>query len=70
MQIKRFKKRARYDVQNLITKKKKEFFENKLISVNLKCIGKLKDLWKAIKSLGLRNKSDGCIIGAFAENQQ
>ena len=56
-------------MQNLITKKKKEFFENKFISVNLKCIGKLKDLWKAIKSLGLRNKSDGCIVDAFAENQ-
>ena len=56
-------------MQNLITKKNKECFENKLISVNVKCIGKLKDLWKAIKSLGLHNKSGGCIVGAFAENQ-
>ena len=41
------------------------FIENKL----KECIGKPKDFWKAIKSLGLRNKSGGCIVGAFAENQ-
>ena len=52
-------------MQNLVVKKKKEFFENKL----KECISKPKDLWKAIKSLGLPNKSDGCIIGALAENQ-
>ena len=50
-------------MQNLIAKKKKEFFENKL----KECIGK--DLWKAIKSLGLPNKSGECIVGALAENQ-
>ena len=33
-------KRARYSVQNLIAKKKKEFFESQL----KKCIGKPKDL--------------------------
>ena len=58
-------KRAQYSVQNLITKKKKEFFENKL----KECISKPKDLWKAIKSLSLPNKSGGCIVGALAENQ-
>ena len=52
-------------MQNLIAKKKKEFFENKL----KECIGKPKDLWKAIKSVGIPNKSGGCIIGALAENQ-
>ena len=52
-------------MQNLIVKKKKEFFENKL----KECIGKPKDLWKAIKSLGLPNKFGGCIVGAIAENQ-
>ena len=57
-------KRARYSVQNLNAKKKKEFFENKL----KKCIHKPKDLGKAIKSLGLPNKSGGCIVGALAEN--
>ena len=57
-------KRARYSVQNLIAKKKKEFFENKL----KECIGKPKDLWKAIKSLGLPSPG-GCIVGDLAENQ-
>ena len=32
-------------------------------------MGKSKDLWKAIKSLGLPNKSGGYIVGALAENQ-
>ena len=34
-----------------------------------KCIGTPKELWKAIKLLGLPNKSGGCIVGALAENQ-
>ena len=46
---------ARYSVQNLIAKKKKEFIKNRL----KECISKPKDLWKAIKSLGLPNKSGG-----------
>ena len=58
-------KRARYSVQNLIAKKKKEFFENRLKEF----IGKPKELWKAIKSLGLPNKSGRCIVGALTENQ-
>ena len=58
-------KRARYSLQNLTAKKKKEFFENKL----KECMGKPKDLWKAIKSLGLPNKSGRCIVGALVENQ-
>ena len=33
------------------------------------CIGKPKDLWKAIKSLRLPNKFGGCIVSALAENQ-
>ena len=54
-------------VQNLIEKKKKEIFENKL----KECIGKSKDLWnlwKTIKLLGLPKKSGGCIVSALAEN--
>ena len=58
-------KRVRYSVQNLIAKKKKEFFENKLKEY----IGKLKDLWKTIKSPGLPSKSGRCIVGALTENQ-
>ena len=41
------------------------FFEKK----PKECIGKPKDLRKAIKSLGLPNKSGGCIVGVLAENQ-
>ena len=41
--------------------KKKGYFENKL------GICKPKDLWKAIKSLGLPNKSGGCIVCALAK---
>ena len=58
-------KRARYSAQNLIAKKKKDFFENKL----KECISKPEDLWKAIKSFGLPNKSSECIVGALTENQ-
>ena len=49
---------ARYNVENLI-------FENRLKAY----IGKYKDLWQAIKSYGLPNKSGGCIVGTLAENQ-
>lgn len=31
------------------------------------CIGKRKDLRKAVKSLGLPNYSGECIVGAFAK---
>ena len=50
---------ARYDVESLIAKI--WFFEDKL----KECIGKPKDLWKAIKSL-LINPID--MVGALAEN--
>ena len=52
-------------MQSFIAKKKKEFFENKLTE----SVGKSKDLGKALKSLGLPNKSGGCIISALAEYQ-
>ena len=47
-----------------LQKRKKNFLKtnSKSVSVNL-------DLSKAIKSLGLFNKSGGCIVGALAENQ-
>ena len=44
---------ARYKVHKLIFNKKKDYFENKLNE----CIGKPKELWKALKSLGLPNKT-------------
>ena len=55
---------CKISLQKKKKKKKNLFFENKL----KECIGKPKDLWKAIKSLGLPNKSCGCIVGALAEN--
>ena len=44
-------------IKNFLKKKLKE------------CIGKPKDLWKAVKSLGLPNKSGRCIVGVITENQ-
>ena len=47
---------AWYNVHKLILNKKKDCFENKLN----KCIGKLKELWKVWKSLGLPNTISSC----------
>ena len=47
---------ARYEVQKLISYKKKKFFENRLND----SIGKPKELWKAPKSLGLPSKTSVC----------
>ena len=47
---------ARYEVQKLISYKKKKFFENRLND----SIGKPKELWKALKSLGLPSKTSVC----------
>ena len=47
---------ARYEVQTLISYQKKKFFENGLID----SIGKPKELWKALKSLGLPSKTSVC----------
>ena len=46
---------ARYKVQKLISYKKK-FFKNRLNG----SIGKPKELWKALKSLGLPSKTSVC----------
>ena len=48
-----------------LQKKKKRIFKNKLTQ----CVGKPKNLWKVLESLGLSNKSDGCKISSLAENQ-
>ena len=52
-------------MQNLITKKKKNFFEKKLTE----SVAKPKDFRKAPKSVGLASKSGECIFGALAEIQ-
>ena len=47
---------ARYEVQELISCKKKKFFENRISDST----GKSKELWKALKSLGLPSKTSVC----------
>ena len=56
---------ARYKVHKMIFNKKKDYFENKLNE----CIGKPKDLWKALKSLGLPNKISSCEVSALKVNK-
>ena len=47
---------ARYEVQKLISCKKKKFFEKRLND----SIGKPRKLWKTLKSLGLPSKTSVC----------
>ena len=54
------KKYIKYDVHKLISYKKNAFFENRLNDA----IGKPKELWNALKSLGLPSTTSVC--GAFA----
>ena len=56
---------ARYKVHKLIFNKKKYYFENKLNE----CIGKPKELWQALKSLGLPNKTSLCEVSALRANK-
>ena len=60
--LKEFK---RSKVHKLIFNKEKYYFENKWIE----CIGKPKDLWKALKSLGLPNKISSCKVSALKVNK-
>ena len=55
---------ARYKVRKMIFDKKRSFFAKKLS----KSIGKPKDLWKALNSLGLPNKISSCEVSAFKIN--
>ena len=56
---------ARYKVHKLIFNKKQYYFENKLSE----CIGKPKELWKALKYLGLPNKISSCEVSALKVNK-
>ena len=49
---------ARYKLQKMIINKKRAFLENKLTE----SIGKPKDLWKALRSLGLPSKTSSCEV--------
>ena len=52
---------ARYKLQKMIINKKRASFENKLTE----SIGKPKDLWKALRSLGLPSKTSTCEVNAL-----
>ena len=56
---------ARYKLHKLIFNKKKDYFENKLNE----CIVKPKELWKALKSLGLPNKTSSCEVSPLKVNK-
>ena len=60
MQTKRYIKQHGKMWKVSLKKGKKEFKQ---------CVGKLEKVWKALKSLGLTNKSGVCIISALEENQ-
>ena len=49
----------------MIFNKKKYYFKNKLNE----CIGKPKELWKALKSLGLPKKTSSCEVSALKVNK-
>ena len=57
---------ARYKLQKMIINKKRAFLENKLTE----SIGKPKDLWKALRSLGLPSKTSSCEVNALKINNK
>ena len=57
---------ARYKLQKMIINKKRAFPENKLTE----SIGKPKDLWKALRSLGLPSKTSSCEVNALKINSK
>ena len=57
---------ARYKLQKMFINKKRAFLENKLTE----SIGKLKDLWKALRSLGLPSKTSSCGVNALKINSK
>ena len=52
---------ARYKLKKMVINKKRVFFEKKLTE----SIGKPKDLWKVLRSLGLPSKSSCCEVNAL-----
>ena len=54
-----------YKVHKLIFTKKKDYSENKLNE----CIGKIKELWKVLKSLGLPDKISSYEVSALEVNK-
>ena len=56
---------GQYNVHKLIFNKKEDYFESKLNE----CIGKPKELWKAIKSWDLPSKISSCEVSAVKVNK-
>ena len=56
---------AQYNIHKLIFNEKTDYFENILN----KCIGKPKELWKTLKSLGLPNKTSSYEVSALKVNK-
>ena len=56
---------ARYKVPKIIFNKKKYYFE----SILNEYIGKPKELWKVLKSLGLPKKISSCEVSALKVNK-
>ena len=56
---------VRYNVHKLVSNKKKVYFENKLSE----SIGKPKEVWKVLKSVGLLNKNSPCKVNALRINK-
>ena len=55
----------RYKVQKLVSNKKKVYFENKLSE----SIGKPKEVWKVLKSVGLLNKNSPSKVNVLRINK-
>ena len=58
-------KKACYEVKELIAEKERNYFETKLT----KNIGKPKELWKTLKTLGLPNKVSIATINALKDDK-
>ena len=57
---------ARHKLQKMMINKKRALLENKLTE----SIGKPKDLWKALRSLGLHSKTSSCEVNALKINNK
>ena len=57
---------TRYKLQKMIINKNRAFLENKLTE----SIGKPKDLWRALRSIGLPSKTSSCEVNALKINDK
>ena len=64
MLIKNYMKKSKYDALKLIASKKQAFFQEKLSET----IGKSKELWESLKSLGMPKRTVVSNFNAIEEN--